>query len=70
MKHKAVENLVRTQFNIPENQKVSVTFLARVDDLYEYEVEWWDENQNRYQSNMKLPHIEYQVDTRFAIEKA
>lgn len=65
MKHAAVEKLVRTQFNIPTDSEVVVKCLACINDTYEFEVEWWDSNLVRYQSNFSLPHIEFQVDDRF-----
>ena len=58
--------MVRCQFNIPESTEVSVRCLGRINDLYEYEIEWWDDKDVRYQSNFKLPHIEYAEDTQFA----
>lgn len=66
MRNKAIELMVRCQFNIPQETKVSVTCLACVNSFYDYEVEWWDGNDVRYQSNFTLPHIEYAEDTQFA----
>lgn len=66
MRNKAVELMVRCQFSIPDETEVSVTCLACVNNQYEYEVEWWDSKDVRYQSNFKLPHIEYAEDTQFA----
>lgn len=66
MRNKAVELMVRCQFNIPENVEVSVRCLGCTNSQYDYEVEWWDNKDIRYQSNFTLPHIEYEEDTRFA----
>ena len=66
MKNSAVKALVRTQFNIPENVDIRVECISCINGTYNFEVEWWDENQVRYQCNMNLPHIEFHVDTRFA----
>ena len=60
MKHKAVEALVRQQFNIPEDTDVTVTFLALDGRLYDFEIEWWSGESLRYQCNCKLPHLECQ----------
>jgi len=38
MRNKAVELMVRCQFNIPETTEVSVRCLGRINDLYEYEI--------------------------------
>jgi len=61
MKHKAVENLIRTQFNIPENIIVKVNFLYMANSLYTFEVEWYD-NGCRNQCNLSLPHISFQSE--------
>jgi hypothetical protein len=58
MKHKTVENMVRTQFNIDDDIDVRVEFLFYADGFYEFEVEWFNVG-IRYQSNFKLPQISY-----------
>jgi hypothetical protein len=65
MKNVAVEYMVRAQFNIPSDFNVNVKCLGHFNGMYEFEVEWWDMNFRRFQSNFKLPHIEYMVDERF-----
>lgn len=64
MKNSAVRALVREQFNIPQEMFISINCLAIVGNMYEFEVEWWDNNDEtiRYQSNFKLPHIEVQSE--------
>lgn len=58
MKHRAVEALVRAQFNINDNIDVTVKMLMYVDGFYDFAVEWCD----GYIINtceLKLPQIGY-----------
>jgi len=66
MKNKAVEAMVRVQFNIPEDTQVTVKCMARVDNMFEFEVEWMDDDNILYQCPVKLPLISYTEDTSFA----
>ena len=60
MKHKAVEALVRIQFNIPEEEPVKVEFLAFYNNKYYFEVSWYsDEGDFYHQCNLTLPHISF-----------
>lgn len=68
MKHKAVEVLVRVQFNIPDETHVKVQFLSSVDNNYEFEVEWYgDEGDYRHQCNLTLPSISFQTQDMTSI---
>lgn len=60
MKHKAVEAMVRVQFNIPDDIEVLVTFLALYNEHYEFEIEWWSGESVRHQCNCRLPHLAQQ----------
>lgn len=64
MKNSAVRAMVREQFNIPSEMAINVKCLAIVGNVYEFEVEWWDSNDEtiRYHSNFKLPQIEFQSE--------
>lgn len=66
MRNKAVELMVRCQFSIPDTTEVTVKCLGSTNSNYDFEVEWWDDTNVRYQSNFTLPHIEYVEDTQFA----
>ena len=57
MKHKSVEVLVRSQFNIPDDDDVKVTFIMLFNNMYTFEVEWFNSDVC-YQSHFELPHIE------------
>jgi len=58
MKNAAVKAMVRVQFNIPDDADVSVKCLMCDSSGYHFEVEWYDKNDVRYQSNFTLPRIE------------
>jgi hypothetical protein len=48
MKNKAVEAMIRTQFNIPQTDPVTVTFHYFQGGNYHFEVEWvWDGCMNK-----------------------
>lgn len=62
MKHKAVEALVRIQFNIPEDEPVTVNHVMYDGSEYHFEVSWYsDEGDFYHQCNLKLPHISFQT---------
>lgn len=57
MKNKAVEAMVRVQFNIPnDNKTVSVVFLASDGGMYEFDVSWIATDVS-FQFKIKLPYI-------------
>lgn len=61
MKNKTVENMVITQFNIPEETEVRGECLSSNGNSYDFEAEWFtDHGDFRHQSNFTLPHIEMQ----------
>lgn len=39
MKHKAIENMIRTQYNLADDTCVNVKFLYSVENKYTFEVE-------------------------------
>lgn len=62
MKHKAVESMVRIQFNIPDDEPVTVKFLSLIGNNYDFEVSWYsDEGDFYHQCNLTLPHISFQT---------
>jgi len=56
MKNKAVENMIRTQFNIEDSVKVKITFILYMNDIYEFDVEWY-EGDVRHHTVLQLPRI-------------
>ena len=57
MKHSSVRALIRTQFNIDPCIDIDVKFLSLIDDIYHFEVEWWERDTIRKQCNLQLPQI-------------
>jgi hypothetical protein len=57
MKHSAVEALVRDQFDIGEDQEVTVEYLHYSCGWYLFEVHWIDDMDVLHQVNMELPHL-------------
>ena len=58
MKNSAVEALVRAQFNIDKSTYIHIEFIAYVDSVYEFFIEWYDVD-IRYYSTVHLPRIIY-----------
>jgi len=60
MKNKAVESLIRIQFNIPEDIDVKVRCLGHttIDSRtsYDFEIEWWKEDVRNVIAVM-MPHL-------------
>ncbi len=58
MKNKTVEAMVRTQFNLPDdNTTVTVVFLVSEGGFYEFDVCWFVDEIS-FQLKVKLPFLE------------
>lgn len=44
MRHKAIESMMRIQYQIPENIDVNIKFISLIGDEYEFSAEWWIES--------------------------
>lgn len=60
MKNKAIEAMIRAQFNVPEDVDVTVEFLAMVQGNYEFEVFWMVDSVH-HQCNCVLPQLTTQT---------
>ena len=60
MKNKAVEAMLRVQFNIPKTVNVRVDCLATVDHVYEFEACWYIDD-TMHECEFKIPHIDLTV---------
>ena len=56
MKNKAVEDMLRVQFEIDKDIPVVVEFIASINSKYQFKCHWWEEN-IRCSVDTELPHL-------------
>jgi hypothetical protein len=59
MKNSSVRTLIKEQFNIDSDIEINVIFLSFVDNVYNFMVEWWENDTVRKQCNLSLPQLKY-----------